>query len=1127
MDEIYCMTNSKPARRVDGRRSSHFSTDAGNFIHSSKMKNVFRHSCLFAAISSSLIGTSSAYAAYMDIINDDQIVTVTATQNPAWTMNNLWVGNTTHGTLLIEGGGNITSLMSAEIGRLEGATGVVEMSGLGSAWTIGDLLSVGYSGDGRLTMSGGSVVNVTNSSYLGYSAGSSGVVEVSGIGTQWNTVTINLGFYGEGSLTINDGGKVTNTGLGIIGDRAGSSGIAMVSTGGLWDITQSLFVGRYGTGMLTISEGGVVNSATMNTATGEIGMDTGTTGIVKVSDVGSQWNNYGDLVVGSSGNGRLTISEGGVVNNAKDIYIGRYAAGSGLVEVSDSGSQLNSTKNLYVGNSASGELNIDHGGVVGNIRAYIGYNAGSTGIVRVSDVGSQWNSDALIVGNYGTGTLTIDRGGVVNNTTGNIAQNDTSGLVTVSGTGSQWNNSGSLVVGHSGTGKLTIDQGGAVSNTTAFVASNTGSTGVVEISGSGSLWNNSSTLYVGHFGNGTLTLADRAQVSTSAINLAMYNGSTGSLNIGDGNLAGTLTAASITGGAGSATVNFNHTDDIDFSPSMTGKLAVNHLTGGTTRLLAANSYTGATTISAGTLQAGALNTFSSVSNFAVGTGGQLDLAGYDQTLTSLNNAGVVSFNGAPGVVLTVTGDYTGNNGLLNFNTALNDDISVTDKLIVEGNTFGTTRVSVANAGGSGAATLNGIELVQVNGTSDGEFVQHGRIVAGAYDYTLARGADVNASNWYLTSAISPVIPILEPIPIPIPTPTPDPGLEPDPTPDPGSKPSRGADPAISPTESTMVERPEASGYAANLAAANNLFVTRLHDRLGETQYIDALTGEQKVTGLWLRNEGGHTRFRDSQDQLKTRANRYVMQLGGDIAQWSSNDQNRLHLGVMAGYANSKSRTESHVSGYSARAAIDGYSAGLYGTWYANEVDKTGLYVDTWALYNWFNNRVDGQYLHTEEYKSSGVTASVESGYTFKVGENKEKNTSYFIQPKAQVTWMGVKADDHKEANGTNVSGEGDGNIQTRLGVRAFMNGYSDQDKGKDRVFQPFIEANWIHNTQEFGTKMDGITVKQDGAANIGELKLGVEGQINKQLNLWGNVGQQMGDKGYSDTAVIFGVKYNF
>ncbi|EPE8026249.1 autotransporter outer membrane beta-barrel domain-containing protein, partial [Yersinia enterocolitica] len=87
--------------------------------------------------------------------------------------------------------------------------------------------------------------------------------------------------------------------------------------------------------------------------------------------------------------------------------------------------------------------------------------------------------------------------------------------------------------------------------------------------------------------------------------------------------------------------------------------------------------------------------------------------------------------------------------------------------------------------------------------------------------------------------------------------------------------------------------------------------------------------------------------------------------------------------------------------------------------------------------------------------------------------------------------------------------------------------YSDLDKGKDREFQPFIEANWIHNTKDFGTTMDGMTVKQDGAANIGELKVGVEGQINKRVNIWGNVGQQIGNKGYSDTAVMLGIKYNF
>nr|WP_145508828.1 autotransporter outer membrane beta-barrel domain-containing protein [Yersinia alsatica] len=49
--------------------------------------------------------------------------------------------------------------------------------------------------------------------------------------------------------------------------------------------------------------------------------------------------------------------------------------------------------------------------------------------------------------------------------------------------------------------------------------------------------------------------------------------------------------------------------------------------------------------------------------------------------------------------------------------------------------------------------------------------------------------------------------------------------------------------------------------------------------------------------------------------------------------------------------------------------------------------------------------------------------------------------------------------------------------------------------------------------------MDGVTVKHDGAANIRELKLGVEGQINKHANLWENVVQQVG-KVQSHSSVI-------
>ncbi|HCB3238162.1 TPA: autotransporter outer membrane beta-barrel domain-containing protein, partial [Citrobacter amalonaticus] len=154
-------------------------------------------------------------------------------------------------------------------------------------------------------------------------------------------------------------------------------------------------------------------------------------------------------------------------------------------------------------------------------------------------------------------------------------------------------------------------------------------------------------------------------------------------------------------------------------------------------------------------------------------------------------------------------------------------------------------------------------------------------------------------------------------------------------------------------------RPEAGLYGMNLQAANTLFNTRLQDRLGETHYVDALTGEEAVTSMWLRNVGGHTRQKDSSDQLDMQANRYVMQLGGDIAQWSSDNTDRYHLGLMAGYANQKARAENQRNGNRADSRISGYSVGLYGTWLQDNATHEGAYVDTWAQYSWFDNTVSG------------------------------------------------------------------------------------------------------------------------------------------------------------------------
>ncbi|EPZ6932576.1 autotransporter outer membrane beta-barrel domain-containing protein, partial [Escherichia coli] len=528
--------------------------------------------------------------------------------------------------------------------------------------------------------------------------------------------------------------------------------------------------------------------------------------------------------------------------------------------------------------------------------------------------------------------------------------------------------------------------------------------------------------------------------------------------------------------------------------------------------------------------------------------------------------------------LTVNGNYNGNDSILNLRTSLGDDSSGTDKLIINGTATGTTNLLVTNMGGPGALTNQGIEVVRIadpNSTGIFQKQKDTRIVAGMYEYDVVK----KGSNWYLTSEIlnKPVDPSNPPDKPVDPSNPPDkpvdPSNPPDKPVDPSnpdkpvdpsnpdkpvdpSNPDKPVDPSnpdkpVDPSNpdkpvdpnnpakpnnpndtnggisqsGTHYYRPESGSYFSNYAAANQMFVTRLHDRLGETQYIDALTGEKKVTSMWLRNIGGHQRSYDASGQLHTLENRHVMQIGGDIAQWSSNGLDRWHLGLMGGYGKNSSNTRSNKNGYRSVGEVEGYSVGLYGTWYANDKEKNGLHFDSWMLYNWFDNTVKGEKLSSETYKSKGFTASVEAGYSYKMGES--GRDTYWIQPKAQVIWMGVTPDNHTEANGTIVKPGAKNNVQTRLGTRAYINGHNAIDDSTRRKLQPFVEANWIHNSNLFGVEMNGLKNTLSGTKNIGEIKAGVEGKISDNFNLWGNVSQSIGGNGYSNTQAQLGIKYSF
>ncbi len=110
-----------------------------------------------------------------------------------------------------------------------------------------------------------------------------------------------------------------------------------------------------------------------------------------------------------------------------------------------------------------------------------------------------------------------------------------------------------------------------------------------------------------------------------------------------------------------------------------------------------------------------------------------------QSAATLENGGTVQMNseGKPGNVLTVNGNYTGNNGLMTFNATLGGDNSPTDKMNVKRRyPRERTRVRVDNIGGVGAQTVNGIELIEVGGNSAGNLaLTTGTVEAGAYVYT--------------------------------------------------------------------------------------------------------------------------------------------------------------------------------------------------------------------------------------------------------------------------------------------------------------------------------------------------------------------------------------------------------
>lgn len=464
------------------------------------------------------------------------------------------------------------------------------------------------------------------------------------------------------------------------------------------------------------------------------------------------------------------------------------------------------------------------------------------------------------------------------------------------------------------------------------------------------------------------------------------------------------------------------------------------------------------------------------------------------TLTgNVSNSGNLNLAGtSPGNTMTITGDYTGTGGTVTLNTALGDDSSATDKLIIQGNSTGTSNLVVNNLGGKGAHTVQGIEVIDVMGSdSSGLFSLKGRAVAGAYEYSLVQNS--TNGDWYLQSATDP---------------TPEPTPEPEPTPAPA--------PATAPGPAQL--RPEVGSYLANQQAAQSMFVNTLFDRMGD-RFNNA---DANIDAAWGYISGKHTHQEGANGALDSKGDGFAMELGSDVFTGGFTENDRWSAGVMGGIGQTK--THSKVDGVHAesQSTVDGYNLGIYSTWFADAKTHTGQYVDSWYQYGWFSNKVNGDELEQESYDSSSHTASLETGYGFNLGESLGRG--WILEPQAQAIYLHYDQDDHVESNGTRVTnGSGEG-VLGRFGARLT----TVLPEGKTVGIRPFIEANWwTGQPVADSVTMDGVTVRGDAPQNSYQLKAGLQGNLNANLQAWVNASSSVGENNYYDYGGTAGLRYQF
>jgi autotransporter-associated beta strand protein len=623
------------------------------------------------------------------------------------------LGHSTLNVVTINGGALDVNGLAAAAGALAGTGGIItNSSGTKSTITLGNLSST-YSGN--IVSSAGLIDMIKNLS--GTQTFSSTNINLSTLQIQAGIVT-NTGTMNLAALTMDTGtttGRYVNAGTGTLN----ISGIA--GLGGTSAAKTNIFENMVG---------GVVNIT----------------------------NNQ--LQIGNGLAALNLVTNSGTFSNKFAISIGQNASATGINQLALGAGTLTTTERIFVGNAAglSGTniLSVDSGatltnGQSGDRRLIMGFagsqynvftnNGNSTMLGAEMGVGSSNNANTMEIqgGNATFTTVTMGSTNVaaVNNTntinlsggilsvTQFLAGSQSSGRSTNlinfnGGTLRAASNANATFLG-SGIARVTLNSGGGTidSSTNAIsIASAIEGVGALRKAGSGTLTLSSANTYTGGtvITEGGLTLGNAnalgAATNALTINDGILNLSGNSVSLGS--LAGTggtvsnsiSGTATITAGGNNASTTYSGA-----IRNGTGTIALTKNGTGITTLTGANTYSGTTTISAGSLQLGNGGSAGSLAaNSTIANNGNLTInrnnavvQGADFSSAAITGTGSFTQAGTGTTTLNAANTYTGA-------TAINGG-----QLIING-TNTASAVAVNNTGTLGGSGSVGAVTVANGGT---------------------------------------------------------------------------------------------------------------------------------------------------------------------------------------------------------------------------------------------------------------------------------------------------------------------------------------------------------------------------------------------------------------------------